>query len=252
MTEPSAEKPTTLILLPTYNEIENLERVLRRIRSSVPDADVLVLDDASPDGTGQLADRLAADDPAVHVLHRVEKEGLGAAYLAGFRWGLERGYDLLVEIDADGSHPPEVLPTMIAHATDGADVVIGSRYVPGGAVVNWPAHRQLLSRAGNQYVRLLLGMPVRDATAGFRIYRADALQRMALDEVESQGYCFQTDLTWRASRAGMRIVEVPITFTEREFGASKMSSEVVRESMLSISGWGVRHRIDQVRGLLHR
>lgn len=252
MTEPSAEQSTTLVLLPTYNEIENLERVLGRIRAALPDADVLILDDASPDGTGELADRLAADDGSVHVLHRAGKEGLGAAYLAGFQWGLDHGYDLLIEIDADGSHPPETLPEMVAAAKDGADLVIGSRYVPGGAVVNWPMHRQLLSRAGNQYVRLLLGMPVKDATAGFRVYRADALRRLALDEVESQGYCFQTDLTWRAARDGMSIVEVPITFTEREFGSSKMSSDVVRESMMSISGWGLRHRMAQLRGLINR
>lgn len=252
MTAPSVEQLRTLVLLPTYNEIENLTRVLQRIRVALPAADVLVLDDSSPDGTGELADELAAADDRIHVLHRAGKEGLGAAYLAGFGWGLERDYDLLVEIDADGSHPPEILPQMVGEAAAGADLVIGSRYVPGGSVVNWPAHRQLLSRAGNQYVRLLLGMPVRDATAGYRVYRADALRRLALEQVESQGYCFQTDLTWRASRGGMRIVEVPITFTEREFGASKMSSDVVRESMRSITGWGLRHRADQLRGLLRR
>lgn len=241
-----------LVLLPTYNEIDNLRRVMTRIRTSVPDADVLVLDDDSPDGTGKLADELAAQDSAIHVLHRTSKEGLGAAYLAGFGWGLERGYDLLIEIDADGSHPAELLPAMLAQAADGADLVIGSRYVPGGAVVNWPLHRQLLSRVGNQYVRVLLGMPVRDATAGFRVYRADALQQLALDTVQSHGYCFQTDLTWRAARAGMDIREVPITFTEREFGDSKMSGDVVRESMRSITGWGLRHRAAQVRRLVGR
>ena len=225
---------------------------MQRIRSAVPDADVLVLDDNSPDGTGKLADELAADDPAITVLHRTDKAGLGAAYLAGFQWGLEHGYEFLVEIDADGSHPPEVLPTMLDQAADGADLVIGSRYVPGGAVVNWPVHRQLLSRVGNQYVRLLLGMPVRDATAGYRVYRADALRQLALDTVESHGYCFQTDLTWRAARGGMHISEVPITFTEREYGDSKMSGDVVRESMRSITGWGVKHRLAQLRSIAGR
>lgn len=242
----------TLVLLPTYNEIDNLARVMDRIRSAVPDADVLVLDDDSPDGTGKLADELAAEDAAIKVLHRTSKDGLGAAYLAGFEWGLEHGYEFLVEIDADGSHPPEVLPSMLAQAADGADLVIGSRYVPGGAVVNWPVHRQLLSRLGNQYVRLLLGMPVRDATAGYRVYRADALRTLGLDTVQSQGYCFQTDLTWRAARAELQIRELPITFTEREYGDSKMSGDVVRESMRSITGWGVKHRLAQLRALAGR
>lgn len=244
--------PATLVLLPTYNEIDNLARVVQRIRAAVPDADILVLDDDSPDGTGKLADELAAEDPAIRVLHRTAKDGLGAAYLAGFEWGLEHGYEYLVEIDADGSHPPEVLPTMLAEAADGADLVIGSRYVPGGAVVNWPVHRQLLSRVGNQYVRLLLGMPVRDATAGYRVYRADALRTLGLGTVESHGYCFQTDLTWRASRAEMQIREVPITFTEREYGDSKMSGDVIRESMRSITGWGLKHRAGQLRSLVGR
>lgn len=242
----------TLVLLPTYNEVDNLGRIVQRIRAAVPEADVLVLDDDSPDGTGKLADELAADDPAITVLHRTTKEGLGAAYLAGFQWGLDRGYDYLVEIDADGSHPPEVLPAMLEQAANGADLVIGSRYVPGGAVVNWPVHRQLLSRVGNQYVRVLLGMPVRDATAGYRVYQADALRELALDTVESHGYCFQTDLTWRAARADMDIREVAITFTEREFGDSKMSGDVVRESMRSITGWGVKHRLAQLRSLAGR
>lgn len=243
---------TTLVLLPTYNEIDNLARVMQRIRAAVPDADVLVLDDDSPDGTGKLADEMAGEDAAIMVLHRTTKDGLGAAYLAGFEWGLERGYEYLVEIDADGSHPPELLPEMLAEAADGADLVIGSRYVPGGSVVNWPLHRQLLSRVGNQYVRLLLGMPVRDATAGYRVYRADALRTVGLETVESHGYCFQTDLTWRAARAGMQIREVAITFTEREYGDSKMSGDVIRESMRSITGWGVKHRAAQVRSFLHR
>lgn len=238
-----------LVLVPTYNEVESLPTILRRLGEAVPDADILVLDDSSPDGTGELADQWAADDARVHVLHRTRKEGLGAAYLAGFRWGLERDYDALVEIDADGSHPPSVLPQMITAAAT-ADLVIGSRWVPGGRVQNWPKQRELLSRGANLYTRLLLGMQVRDATAGYRVYRADALRSLSLQDVSSAGYCFQIDLTWRATQAGMRIVEVPITFVEREVGVSKMSKDIMRESLVNITAWGLRHRAEQVRQLL--
>jgi dolichol-phosphate mannosyltransferase len=182
----------------------------------------------------------------VHVLHRRAKEGLGPAYLEGFRWAIERGYDAVVEIDADGSHPPERLPVMLAAAED-ADLVIGSRWVPGGAIVNWPAHRKALSVGGNLYTRMLLGMPVRDATAGFRVYRVDALSRIGLADVASQGYCFQVDLTWRAVRAGLRVVELPITFVEREVGESKMSRDVMTESLRRITAWGVGYRGRQAR-----
>lgn len=239
------------VLVPTYNERENLPAAVHGVRTAVPSADVVVLDDASPDGTGQVADELAAADPQVHVLHRAGKEGLGAAYLDGFRWALERGYDAVVEMDADGSHRPEHLPSLLAAAAD-ADAVIGSRWVPGGKVVNWPLHRKALSVGGNLYVKVLLGMPVNDATAGFRVYRADALHVMGLDDVASQGYCFQTDLTWRAVRAGLRVVEVPITFVEREVGASKMSRDIMTESLRRITGWGVRHRARQARELARR
>ncbi|GIL34416.1 polyprenol monophosphomannose synthase [Phycicoccus jejuensis] len=239
------------VLVPTYNERENLPAAVHGVRTAVPTADVVVLDDASPDGTGQVADELAAADPQVHVLHRAGKEGLGAAYLDGFRWALERGYDAVVEMDADGSHRPEHLPSLLAAAAD-ADAVIGSRWVPGGKVVNWPLHRKALSVGGNLYVKVLLGMPVNDATAGFRVYRADALHVMGLDDVASQGYCFQTDLTWRAVRAGLRVVEVPITFVEREVGASKMSRDIMTESLRRITGWGVRHRARQARELARR
>ncbi|RNI24959.1 polyprenol monophosphomannose synthase [Flexivirga caeni] len=239
------------MLVPTYDERENLPLVVRRIRNSVPDADVLVLDDNSPDGTGEAADRLAAEDDHVHVLHRARKEGLGKAYLAGFAWGLERGYDALVEIDADGSHPPERLPVMLAAAAD-ADVVIGSRWVRGGRIVNWPLHRKALSIGGNVYIKTLLGMPVNDATAGFRVYRADALRTIGLVGVDSYGYCFQADLTWRADRAGLRIVEVPITFVEREIGQSKMNPDIARESLRNISRWGWEYRRGQVRSIGER
>ena len=237
------------VLIPTYNERDTLPVIVARLREVVPDADLVVLDDNSPEGPGAVADALAAADPRVQVLPRAGKEGLGAAYLAGFEWALERGYDAIVEIDADGSHRPEHLPALLAAAAD-ADAVIGSRWVPGGAVVNWPLHRKALSLGGNIYVKVLLGMPVNDATAGFRVYRADALRVMGLHDVASQGYCSQTDLTWRAVRSGLRVVEVPITFVEREVGDSKMSRAVMTESLRRITGWGVRHRATQVRDLV--
>ncbi|MGL5865692.1 MAG: polyprenol monophosphomannose synthase [Dermatophilaceae bacterium] len=235
-----------VVLIPTYNERDTVTNTVRGVRTTVPDADVAVIDDASPDGTGDVADALAAADPSVHVIHRTGKDGLGAAYLHGFRWAQDRGYDAVVEMDADGSHRPEDLPVLLAAAAD-ADVVIGSRWVRGGRVVDWPFHRKALSVGGNLYVRLLLGMPVRDATAGFRVYRSGALVTMGLDDVASQGYCFQTDLTWRAVRAGLTVIEVPITFVERQIGASKMSTAVMTESLRRITGWGVRHRSDQLR-----
>lgn len=235
-----------VVLIPTYNERENLPRIVERLRASVPEADVLVIDDASPDGTGALADDLARGDRQVRVLHRSAKRGLGAAYLEGFSWALAQGYDALVEMDADGSHQPEQLPALVAALAD-ADVVLGSRWVPGGTVVNWPLQRKVLSIGGNLYSRLLLGMPVHDATGGYRIYRSSALRRMGLQDVSSQGYCFQVELVWRALGHGLRVVEVPITFVEREVGDSKMDNDVVREALLSITRWGVRHRLSQVR-----
>lgn len=240
-----------LICIPTYNERENLPLVVAGVREHAPEADILVLDDNSPDGTGALADELAAADEHVHVLHRAGKEGLGMAYLAGFDWGLERGYDAIMEMDADGSHQPKYLPAMIAAIAD-ADVVIGSRYVRGGSVVNWPATRKALSMGGNLYIRMILGMGVHDATAGFRVYRASALRTIGLEQVASQGYCFQTDLTVRAVRAGLKIVEVPIEFVEREIGASKMNNDIVKESMARITRWGIEHRTGQVKKLVKR
>ena len=242
---------TILVLIPTYNERANLSAIVSRLRGAVPEADVLVLDDNSPDGTGAVADQLAADDSQVAVLHRKSKEGLGAAYLAGFAWALERGYDVLVEMDADGSHQPEQLGTLLVALAD-ADVVLGSRWVPGGSVVNWPLHRKALSVGGNIYVRVLLGMPIGDATGGYRAYRASALQTLDLQEVASQGYCFQVDLAWRAIRAGLSVVEVPITFVERTIGDSKMSRDIVVESLRHIMIWGARYRLGQVRSLIYR
>ena len=252
MTEP-ARPPLrrVAVLIPTYDERETLPVIVRRVRQVVPDADVVVLDDNSPDGTGEVADALAAADERVQVIHRKGKEGLGAAYLAGFRWALAQGYDAVVQMDADGSHRPEHLPALL-EAAEHADAVIGSRWVSGGSVVNWPLHRKALSVGGNLYVKLLLGMPVNDATAGFRVYRADALRTMGLDDVASLGYCFQTDLTWRAVKDGLTVVEVPITFVEREVGRSKMSRDIMTESLRRITGWGVRHRVDQVKGLAGR
>jgi len=240
-----------VVLIPTYNERENLPTILERVRRAVPEVDVCVLDDNSPDGTGELADELAEADDQVHVLHRAGKEGLGAAYLHGFAWALEQGYDALVEMDADGSHRPEDLRRMLEAAQD-ADLVIGSRWVPGGAVVNWPTHRKVLSVGGNIYTRLLLGMSVHDATAGYRVYRAEALRRLDLASVESAGYCFQVDLTRRAVLEGLVVVEVPITFVERELGESKMDQSIVRESLGRITVWGVQRRADQVRERLTR
>ncbi|HET7474790.1 MAG TPA: polyprenol monophosphomannose synthase [Dermatophilaceae bacterium] len=237
-----------LVCVPTFNERENLPRIVARLRAAVPEAEVLVLDDSSPDGTGEVADRLAAADAAVHVLHRSRKEGLGAAYLAGFAWGLERGYDALVEMDADGSHQPESLRSLLAELA-GADVVLGSRWVPGGSVLNWPLHRKALSVGGNLYTRVLLGIPVGDATGGYRVYRSTALKELDLHDVASQGYCFQVDLAWRAIRRGLTVTEVPITFVEREIGDSKMSGAIVRESLLRITDWGLRHRLGQLRRL---
>jgi len=231
-----------VIVMPTYNERQNLESIAGRVRAALPAADLLVVDDNSPDGTGDLADKLAETDAQVQVMHRTGKAGLGKAYIAGFAWALERGYDVIVEMDADGSHQPEHLPSLVA-ALNGADVSIGSRWVPGGKVVNWPKTREALSRAANIYTRLMLGLSVRDATAGFRAYRATTLRTISLDQVESTGYCFQIDLTLRVADAGLRIVEVPITFVEREHGASKMSNSIIMEAFWRVAQWGVQRRL---------
>jgi dolichol-phosphate mannosyltransferase len=236
-----------LVVIPTYNERENLEPIVARVQASVPDAHVLVVDDNSPDGTGELADKLAADDERVHVLHRTAKNGLGAAYTAGFAWALAREFGVVVEMDADGSHAPEDLPRLL-DALRTADLVLGSRYVPGGRVVNWPKHRELLSRGGNLYSRLALGVRINDITGGYRAFRRRVLEKLALDEVASQGYCFQVDLAWRTAQAGFRVVEVPITFTERRLGQSKMSGSIVREALWRVTQWGARHRVSQIRG----
>ena len=242
----------TLVCIPTYDEIESLPPLLERLLAAQPDVDVLVVDDGSPDGTGRWAQQRADAEPRVHVLHRSGKQGLGAAYLAGFAWALERGYDVVCEMDADGSHAPEDLGRLLSAVQQGADLAIGSRWVAGGQVRNWPAGRRLLSRGGNTYTRVVLGIAVHDATAGFRAFTAEALRTIPLADVASAGYCFQVDLAWRASRAGLRVVEVPITFVEREAGASKMSSGIVREALWRVTVWGAAYRAGQLRGLLRR
>jgi dolichol-phosphate mannosyltransferase len=236
-----------LVITPTYCERQSLSGTLARLRASVADADVLVVDDDSPDGTGLLADELAAADPQVHVLHRTGRRGLGSAYVAGFGWGLQRGYDVLVEMDADGSHQPEDLHRLLAAVRDGADVALGSRWVSGGSVRNWPAGRQALSRGGNLYTRAVLGLPLHDATGGFRAYARRVLEAVPLSQVASQGYCFQVDLVWRAVQLGFDVVEVPITFVERELGRSKMSRQIVVEALWRVTLWGARRRLGAAR-----
>lgn len=240
-----------LVVVPTYNERSNIGPVVGRLRASQPGADVLVVDDNSPDGTGAVADTLGRDDPQVQVLHRPRKEGLGPAYVAGFRWGLARGYDVLVQMDADGSHQPEQLPSLL-RALRGADLVLGSRWVAGGHVSDWPAARIALSRGGNAYVRVALGLDLRDATGGFRAFRRRLLEVVDLDTVASQGYCFQVDLAWRAKRSGARVVEVPIAFVERVHGRSKMSGAIVSEALWRVTQWAAVSRVRQARERVRR
>jgi dolichol-phosphate mannosyltransferase len=253
----SAPAGRVLVVVPTYDERDSLPHALEGLRRWAPDVDVLVVDDASPDGTGELAEKLAESDAgergrqAIHVVHRTGKQGLGTAYVAGFRWALERGYDTVVEMDADGSHRAEDLPRLLERVPD-AELVIGSRWVRGGRVVNWPLHRQLLSRGANVYAWVAMGLPVRDATAGFRAYRATTLGGLALDEVASHGYCFQIDMAWRVLRAGGRVVEVPITFVERAEGRSKMSRSIVVEALVRVTVWGAQERGRQLRALVRR
>lgn len=258
--------PSPIVVIPTYNERENLTAIVGRVRAAVPEASVLVVDDASPDGTGALADALAAADTHVLVRHRAGKEGLGSAYLDAFAWALEQGFDPIVQMDADGSHLPEQLPALLAALGDaagsravvsgqggadasaeasrpGADLVIGSRWIPGGRIENWPKRRELLSRGGSAYARWALRLPTRDATAGYRVFRADGLRRMHLDEVHTKGYGFQVDMLWHAHEAGLEVVEVPVTFVERVHGRSKMNLGIVAEAMLRVTGWAIAARL---------
>ena len=235
-----------LVIIPTFNELESLPVIIGRVRASVPEAFILVADDNSPDGTGKHADYLAADDDHIKVMHRLGKEGLGAAYLAGFAWALEHGYDVIVEMDADGSHQPEQLPRLLDQLRT-ADLVLGSRWVAGGGTVNWPKSRQFLSKGGSFYTRVMLGVPLRDVTGGYRAFRADTLRKLDLHEVASQGYCFQVDLAWRAVQRGLVVKEVPITFVERVAGSSKMSQKIVVEALWRVTVWGVDDKVTRVR-----
>ncbi|MFJ3028884.1 polyprenol monophosphomannose synthase [Curtobacterium sp. NPDC087080] len=244
-TQDPASAPRALVVVPTYNEVENIENAVAKILEHAPDAHVLVVDDASPDGTGDRVEALAADDGRLHLMRRTGKLGLGTAYVAGFDWGLERGYGLLVEMDADGSHPADRLPALLSAVADApaaADVqlAIGSRWVRGGSVVDWPKRRELLSRTANLYARVMLRLGVHDVTAGYRVYRADVVRRMDLSGVDSKGYCFQVDMTLRVHDLGGRIVEVPIEFRDRVLGTSKMDRSVIVEAMVRVTQWGVQ------------
>jgi dolichol-phosphate mannosyltransferase len=239
-------------MVPTYNEKENLPIILDRLFAATASVDVLVIDDASPDGTGNLADELSKTDKRISVLHRTGKLGLGSAYVAGFNWGIQHGYKYLVEMDADGSHPPETLPlmidTMASRAAGGPALVVGSRWMKGGRVVDWPKSREALSRAANFYARIALGISVRDSTAGYRVYSADVLRLMNLGSVDSKGYCFQIDMTLRVLKAAGTVVEVPIVFRERQIGESKMSGSIIVEAMTKVTLWGFQRRFAQITG----
>lgn len=237
-----------LVVIPTYNERENLPLIIAGVRAAAPEVHILVADDNSPDGTGEVADGLAASDQSVQVLHRANKSGLGAAYLEAFQWAKDNQYDVVVEMDADGSHSPTDLVKILAALTN-SDVVLGSRWIKGGRVVNWPKSREMLSRGGNIYTRLWLGIPLRDATGGFRAYRMSALNSLDISKVESQGYCFQVDMAWRAVRAGLRVTEVPITFLEREIGESKMNQAIVKEALWRVTQWGLAKRSADLKKL---
>ena len=248
---PDPPSQRTLAIIPTYNERENLPLIVERLHGARPDVHILIVDDASPDGTGELAVELSlADADRIHVMHRTTKDGLGAAYLAGFAWGLSRQYSVLVEMDADGSHAPEQLHRLLDAVDAGADLAIGSRYVSGGEVRNWPWRRRALSRTANLYSRTLLGASVNDITAGYRAYRREVLEKIDLEAVDSKGYCFQIDLTWRTITNGFVVTEVPITFVERELGVSKMSGSNIREAIVKVARWGIQGRFDRARGMV--
>ncbi len=237
-----------LVVLPTYNESENIDRVVRRIRRAVPAATVLVVDDGSPDGTADIAEQLGKQLGNIEVLRRHEKSGLGSAYRAGFRWGLERDYDVCIEMDADLQHEPEALPDLIAPLSRGYGLVIGSRYVKGGSIPDWSWHRRLLSRWGNIYASALLGLGVTDSTAGFRAYTASVLERIDLDRIRAEGYGFQIEMTYQAKQAGASVVEIPIRFSERMDGQSKMSMFIVVEALALVTWWGAQRLLEGVRG----
>ena len=240
-----------LVIVPTYNERESLPVIVSGIRQAEPGIHILIADDNSPDGTGEVADDLSSSDNSIHVLHRSAKAGLGAAYLDAFNWAKSNGYDVVVEMDADGSHRPQDL-TKILDALTNNDVVLGSRWIKDGRVVNWAKSREVLSRGGNLYTRMWLGIPLHDATGGFRAYRMSALDVMKTDQVESQGYCFQVDMAWRAVRANLRVAEVPITFVERELGESKMDGSIVKEALWRVTQWGIEKRYSDLKRVFSR
>ena len=235
-----------LVIVPTYNELESLPVIVAGIREAESKVHILIADDNSPDGTGEVANTLSSIDSLVHVLHRKQKAGLGAAYLDAFSWAKTQGFEVVVEMDADGSHRPVDL-TKILDALSDNDVVLGSRWVNEGKVVNWAKSREVLSRGGNLYTRMWLGIPIKDATGGFRAYRMSALDQIDIQQVESQGYCFQVDMAWRATKAGLRVAEVPITFVERELGESKMDSSIVKEALWRVTQWGIENRLTDVK-----
>lgn len=238
-----AQVTKAVVVIPTYCERESLDEVVRRILSAQPDIHLLVVDDNSPDGTGGIADALAAESGRVHVLHRPAKHGLGAAYRAGFQWALARDYDYVLEFDADGSHQPEELGGFLRQLDDGAGLVIGTRWMPGGVVRNWPLYRRALSRSGTAFARFMLRSQLRDITSGYRAFRADTLVAADYASLVSQGYCFQIELAWRVEQAGIAIAEQPITFVERADGRSKMSIGIVLEAMVQVLRWGIRDRV---------
>ena len=240
-----------LVIIPTFNELESLPIIIGRVRQSVPEAHILVADDNSPDGTGVLADSLAQDDTHVQVMHRLGKEGLGAAYLAGFAWALQQGYDVVVEMDADGSHRVADLPAMLDATDHKLSITLGTRWMPGGSVVNWPKSRQLLSKSGTKYARIALGIPLNDLTGGFRVYSADLLNSLKLTQMTATGYCFQIEMAMAATLAGAKLVEVPITFVERINGVSKMSRAIVIEALWQTTLWGLSRRLRPNADKLH-
>lgn len=248
MTSPqTALSDTTLVIIPTFNEIENLPLITKRVREATPEVHILIVDDSSPDGTGELADELSEKDDHLHVIHRKSKDGLLGAYIAGFKWGLERDYQVLCEMDADGSHAPEQLHLLLEEIDKGADLVIGSRYVEGGETVNWPASREYLSRLGNIYISMALGAGLSDMTAGYRAFRRELLESIDFDELSDAGYIFQVDLAFRAVKDGFDVREVPITFTEREYGESKLDGSFVKDSLFEVTKWGLEHRTEQAK-----
>lgn len=237
----------TLIVLPTFNEADNIVEVLQKLRAVVPEASVMVVDDSSPDGTANLVEEVAEEIGDVSVMRRPAKSGLGSAYRDGFRYGLAAGYDVMVEMDSDLSHDPAALPSLLAAAADGAALALGSRYIPGGSIPDWSWHRRALSRWGNRYAAVVLGIDVNDATSGYRAYRAEALAEIDFHTVQADGYGFQVEMAYRVITSGGRIVEIPISFTDRVRGESKMSSRIVVEALVLVTWWAIRDRILRIR-----